>query len=102
MNHDICICENIYRINTAKIGENITFDFSASDSSSLFFGEDSSDYISSEFDDFEAAKVPVTRIVVVVLLVLFLVIGVPLNLLILMTSIRFRKQSPSSSWEGLS
>ena len=59
----------------------------------------------SDFDDFEtfeAAKMPVTRIVVVVLLVLFLVIGVPLNLLILMTSIRFRKQSPSSSWEGFS
>ena len=108
MNHEICICENIYRINTAKIGEEITFDWSSSDSSSLFFGEDSSDYSNSEFDDFksfetfEAAKVPVTRIVVVVLLVLFLVIGVPLNLLILMTSIRFRKQSPSSSWEGLS
>ena len=108
MNHEICICENIYRINTAKIGEEITFDWSSSDSSSLFFGEDSSDYSSSKFDylesfeTFEAAKVPVTRIVVVVLLVLFLVIGVPLNLLILMTSIRFRKQSPSSSWEGLS
>lgn len=108
MNHEVCICENIYRIKTAKIGEDITFDFSSSDSSSLFFGADSSDYNGSAIDDFEtfetfeAAKMPVTRIVVVVLLVLFLVIGVPLNMLILMTSIRFRKQSPSSSWEGFS
>ena len=105
MNHEICICENIYRIKAAKIGEEITFDFSSSSSESAsFFGyDDSSEYNNTEFHDFETfedGKMPVTRIVVVVLLILFLVIGVPLNMLILMTSIRFRKQSPSSSWEG--
>lgn len=103
MNHEICICENIYRIKAAKIGEEITFDFSLSSESSSFFYGDSSEYNNTEFHDFETfedGKMPVTRIVVVVLLILFLVIGVPLNMLILMTSIRFRKQSPSSSWEG--
>ena len=105
MNHEICICENIYRINTAKLGEEITFDWSSSLESSSFFFDDSSDYNISYFEDFETfevAKMPATRIVVVVFLILFLVIGVPLNTLILMTSIRFRKQSPSSSWEGFS
>ena len=105
MDHEICICENIYRIKTAKIGEEITFDFSSSssESSDFFNYDDSSEYNKTEFHDFETfedGKMPVTRIVVVVLLILFLVIGVPLNMLILMTSIRFRKQSPSSSWEG--
>ena len=51
MNHEICICENIYRIYTAKIGEEITFDWSSSDSSSLFFGEDSSDSSDKGFTD---------------------------------------------------
>ena len=101
MNNEICICENIYRINTAKIGEEINFDWSSSSSSSSFFKLDDSD--SSEFEElntFEKTTISATRTMVIAFLVLFLVIGIPLNMLILMTSVRFRKQAPSSSWEG--